>query len=256
MEYPDSFPVERYILNAEMDCYKRHLDSARRHIDTAFKTADRWYVAWSGGKDSTALAHIVNSMYPGTEIWSEKDDCDFPGEIEYVTSVAAKYNFNLNLCVPGMPLLDEALARQIDICEDIHSRGTEFSDRFFYSAVAAQESLCDGVFLGLRAEESRARQKNAMMRGHIYRRKNKKWTCCPLVWWTATDVFSYLVTNNIPILNIYFKTKFIGSPENIRKAWMLPGASSRKGFCAWLRYYYPQQFQKLALAFPNIKSYT
>lgn len=254
--YPDTFPAERYRLNATLDVYKRRLERAKGVINDALSLGIRWYIAWSGGKDSTVLAHLVNSICPNIEIWSEKDDCDFPEEMGYIKSVAERYNFNLKIVTPAVSLWDEIEKGGIDICEDLHSRGTELSDTYFYSEVAKQEALFDGVFLGLRMEESRGRKWNFKKRGHIYQRSNKKWTCIPLAQWTATDIFSYLVINEIPILDIYYKTKFVNAPEEIRKAWYLPSARANKGFCVWLKYYYPELYNKLMNKFSEVKSYT
>lgn len=253
--YPDSFPMCLYMENSKLPSFTRKLEESKAIIHKAFEEVKDWYVAWSGGKDSTVLAHLVNSICPGIEIWSEKDDCDFPNELDYVKLVAKRYNFNLKLVMPGVSLWEEIKSLDIDICEALDRRGTLFCDKYFFSMVEKQEALHDGVFLGLRRQESRARQLNFASRGVMYRRKNGKWTCNPLTLWSATDIFSYLVTNDIPILDIYFKTKFLGSPDNIRKSWMLPSDHSRKGFCCWLKYYYPEFFRRLAIVHPRVKSY-
>lgn len=243
--------IKKYVLNSQMDSYKRHVEQARVLILQAISLDISWYVAWSGGKDSTVLAHLCNAMNPGISVWSEKDDCDFPGELEYIKETAMMYGWDLDITY--LELWDKIA--QYNICEDIHSRGTALSDKYFYSAIAIQESQYDGVFLGLRKGESYARLMNFAQRGYIYRRKNGKYTCIPLANWTATDIFSYLIINEIPILDIYFKTKFVGSPENIRKSWMLPGKQARKGYCCWLKYYYPEWFARLASIYPEVKSY-
>jgi phosphoadenosine phosphosulfate reductase len=252
--YPNDFPVQEFFLNAELDAYKNKIQRSIEYIHKSFEITSDWYVAWSGGKDSTALAHLVTRLYPETEVWSEKDDCDFPGELEYVNIIAGKYLFNLKLTYNDS--LWQAIQEQkIDICEDLHSRGTSFSDQFFYSEVAKQEKLHDGCFLGLRDEESKARRLNTYMRSGLYQKNNGKYTCNAIHHWSAVDVFSYLVSNEIPILDVYFKTKFIGHPTKIRKSWMLPSHQASRGYCAWLRYYYPDVFEKLKTLHPEVKSY-
>jgi phosphoadenosine phosphosulfate reductase len=248
--------IELYKLNAEMNTYKSRLKQATVQIHRAFEISKCWYVAWSGGKDSTVLAHLVSRLYPGTVIWSEKDDCDFPGELEYVKNTAKRFDWNLELTIPEESLWAEVAKGGLKLCEDIHSRGKAFSDDFFYAAIEKQEQKHAGVFLGLRGEESRGRYMNFKQRGFIYQRKNGKYTCIPLAKWSGIDIFSYLITNEIPIFDIYYKTKFHeDDPTRIRKSWVLPGSHARKGYCAWLRYYYPEIFLKLAAIYPKVKSY-
>jgi len=254
MIYPDDFPAKEFMLNAELDSYLRNVERSIEYIHKAFEITSDWYVAWSGGKDSTALAHLVTRLYPETEIWSEKDDCDFPGEYEYVKMVGEKYNFNLKITFCDS-LWQAIQDQKIDICEDLHSRGTAFSDQFFYSEVAKQEARHDGCFLGLRDQESRGRRLNTYMRSAIYQKKNGKYICNAIHHWSAVDVFSYLVSHEIPILDVYFKTKFMGHPTKIRKSWMLPSHQASQGYCSWLRYYYPEMFEQLKALHPEVKSY-
>jgi hypothetical protein len=64
-----------------------------------------------------------------------------------------------------------------------------------------------------------------------------------------------LFSEDLPILNVYFQTKFVDSPEDIRKSWILPSAQASSGQALWLKYYYPEIFQKLCLKNPQLKSY-
>ena len=253
--YPESFPTRLYLTNAQTSEFQRKLEEAAILIHEALGKNLSWYVAWSGGKDSTALAHLVNRIQPGIEVWCEKDDCDFPGELEYVRRVADMFVFNLNLHIPDVSLWEHIEEHGIDICEDLHSRGTVFSDEHFYAAITEQEKRHDGVFLGLRNEESNARRKNTERHGPIYQRKNGKWTCNPLYNWTGTDVFSYLVSNSIPIFDVYFKTRFVNDPAEIRKSWVLPSAQASEGQALWIKYYYPSLFNRLAQKYPELRNY-
>lgn len=254
MDYPESFPSAKYQLWARMPTYKRRVERAKAVIKEALDMGINWYVACSAGKDSTVLAHMVSLLSPGIEVWSEKDCFDFPEEKEYIQALAAKYSWNLNIVTPQANLY-EAI-KKIDVCEDLHSRGTEFSDNFFYRLIAEQEKRFNGVFLGLRAEESNGRARNFRVRGHTYQRKNTKWTCNPLSTWKADDIFAYLVSHEIPILPVYFCTKFVdGDPGKIRKSWFLPSARAAEGHCVWLKYYYPELFQKLASIAPETTQY-
>lgn len=252
--YPESFPAKRFALWATLSLHKKRVERAKSVIAEALSKNLSWYVACSAGKDSVVLAHMVNEMSPGIEIWSEKDDMDFPGEHEYIQEIAQQYNWNINIVSPHVSLWSE-LEKQ-DICEDLHSKGVSFSDENFYALITQQEERFDGVFLGLRADESIGRCKNFKKRGHLYCRKNKKHTCIPLSTWQADDIFAYCVERQIPLLDVYYKTKFHnGDPTQIRKAWVLPSARASSGHCVWLKYYYPELFDRLAKISPEVLQY-
>lgn len=214
-------------------------------------------VMWSGGKDSTAMVHLAWAVDPSIYAASEKDDMDFPGERAYVEYVAARYGFRLDVIEPDGSLW--TALEETDITEEIHARGTAFSDTFFYSLLERYhtEHAVEGIMLGLRKEESRGRKMNTIMRGCIYQKSDGCWVCCPLADWEGKDVMAYLISRDIPILDVYFKTRFAGKPENIRKSWILPGAASaRRGQVAWLRYYYPALYARLYTTNPELGRFT
>ena len=145
-----------------------------------------------------------------------------------------------------------------DFTEDVHSQGTEFSEKSFYGLIRQyqKDNNYKGTFLGLRSEESNDRRWNRKVKGEIY--YNNKWkqmVCQPIVDWSAKDVFAYLFSNDLPILSIYFQTKFHESPEQIRKSWVIPSGESQRGKAQWLRWYYPDIFQKLREINPKMNCY-
>lgn len=248
----DSFPAKRFLARSKLRAHQKRVDRAKSVIEQALSMDLSWYVACSGGKDSVALAHMVNEICPGIEIWSVKDEFDFPGEREFMEDLAEKYSWNLKIVSPpgGMR---ESLG---NICEDLHSRGTSFSDKFFYTLITEQEKHFDGVFLGLRNGESNKRRLNFLRRGFIYQKTNKVWTSCPISLWSGEDVFAYLVAREIPVFEIYYKTAFHdGDPCKIRKSWYLPSARASSGQAAWLKYYYPDLYMRLLEIDPGVASY-
>jgi 3'-phosphoadenosine 5'-phosphosulfate sulfotransferase (PAPS reductase)/FAD synthetase len=256
MLYPDDFPTKQYILNAKLDSYKKHLDQAIDAINEALSLDLQWYVAWSGGKDSTALAHLCNQIKPNIPIWSCRDNADFPNLHEYIKSLAFQFEFNLDFCDTNIDAFEFLKRNKVDICEDMNTKGTLVADKLFFDFVKIQESKLGGVFMGLRNDESKGRLWNYKTKGDLYQRKDGFWVCNPLSNWSATDIFSYLIANEIPIFDVYFKTKFVKKPEDIRMDWSLPGNFANSGYCVWLKYYYPELFAKYASIFPEMRNYT
>jgi len=245
-----------YLLHSETKGFRvlvqKTKDIIHQYLDLGVKS----YGSISGGKDSTAMMHLIHSVAPNTGFVSEKDDMDFPGELEYMRLLETRYKLSLTILSPEVKLWDILINH--DFTEDIHSKGIDFSDRYFYDILKAyqKENNYKGVFLGLRAKESKGRLWNVKTNGNIY--YNQDWqqlVCQPLAQWSAKDVFAYLFANEVPTLDVYFKTKFVESPEEIRKSWILPSAQSSQGQALWLKYYYPEIYQKLCTVNPKLRAF-
>lgn len=238
---------------------RRHLgrvESARREIERMAERRPDAYVAWSAGKDSTALVHLVRveCAVPG-RVMAVKDDLDFPGEEEYLRELADAWGVDLDILRPPFSLqawLAEHAA-DIEADEDLHSRSAAFSKAAFYAVVRAyRESMgAPGVYLGLRAEESRGRALNRYQRGRTYQKADGEVVCQPLADWTGIDVYAYLLSRGIDLLPMYRCVRLHERPDRVRKSWWLPGASTRHGGMVWLRAYYPSLYRRLCELLPD-----
>lgn len=69
----------------------------------------------------------------------------------------------------------------------------------------------DGWFWGLAKEESNPRritlsiQKNNNIHPTIFKYKDGKYRCCPIMNWDINDIGAYIQENNIEVLNVYKK---------------------------------------------------
>jgi len=240
--------------------YARNVDKARRLIDTMATLCSLPAIMWSGGKDSTAMVRLSASVGIDASVISEKDDLDYPGELEYINETADKIGVRCVVITPESSPMEwvRSHSSEMDCSDDIHSRSARLSKEFFYGIVESETKGNDGIMLGLRAEESRARQVNRATHGPIYRRRDGKIVCCPLSDWEGIDVFAYLFSNGIEPLHVYKCISFMhrGEPWRIRKSWWLPGSNSRHGEISWLRHYYPSLYRRMLEWFPSAQSYT
>ena len=240
----------RWKLHSRTAGYRRRVDAARRTILRAAETA-RFVLAWSTGKDSTAMVHLVRSLCPDTPIMIQFDDCDWPTKRQYAERVAAHQGWDLHRVEPDVSVWERMKAGAIgeeDFCAVSHPLTR---DAFLAPLAAKQRELgADGVYLGLRAAESRARKVHLLSRGALYQLQSGEWRCCPLARWTAEDVFAYLVENDVEINPCYFHNRF-WRPEEIRLSWAIPTPTSvRYGYVEHLRHYYPEQFRKIRELMP------
>ncbi len=246
---------DMYLFHAQTNAFEKKVQQAKNVIQEFFDLGVKNTVNVSGGKDSTAMMHLAWSIDPSVQCVSEKDDMDFPNEIPFMEDLRSRYNLNLDIITPSVSLWSEV--GNFDITEDLHSKGTSFSDTYFYNLLKEyqERNRIKGVMLGLRMKESKGRRWNYLKNGHIYWNKSwQHWVCQPLALWTGADVFAYLFSNDIPILDVYFKNEY-AEPEQIRKSWILPSARASKGQAVWLKHYYPELFYRLSAIQPTLRGY-
>lgn len=163
---------ELYTTHASTSAYQRKVEKASVVIKEFLSHDIKSYGSISGGKDSTAMMHLINQIDPSISFVSEKDDMDFPNELDYMDSLRERYDLNLTIISPPVKLWDVIMDH--NFMEDIHSKGTNFSDTYFYSLLRnyQEQHGFKGVFLGLRAGESKGRKFNYMTNGAIYFNKS------------------------------------------------------------------------------------
>jgi 3'-phosphoadenosine 5'-phosphosulfate sulfotransferase (PAPS reductase)/FAD synthetase len=242
--------------------HRRRVEKARAFIADALTVSTSWCCMVSGGKDSTALAALVAEVAPGTPVASEKDDMDYPGEEEYVRDLCARLDLPLTILRPPISP-KEVIAREaakVGITGDWHGRAAELSKICFYDLVEAHGEGYEGIFLGLRGEESNGRRLNRASHGVLYRKRPSKhhaagqWVCAPLSDWRGIDVYAFCDARGVELLPVY---RCIGllhreEPWRVRKSWWLPnGTSARYGDVAWLRRYYPSLYRQLRAWMPD-----
>lgn len=215
------------------------------------------YIAWSGGKDSTALAHlVVDTCGLDVRLMSIKDDLDFPGERKYVRRLADQWGAQLDVLTPDFSLQEWVAehAQDLDAGADFHGRAATFSQRAFYALVEdyRQAHGTPGVYLGLRGGESDARAGNAS-RGAIYEKANGEVVCQPLRSWEGRDVYAYLFWRDVPLHPVYKCARLHDHPKRVRKSWWLPGAHSRHGMTVWLKTYWPSLYRRLCELLPDTR---
>lgn len=260
-EMPIDYWRGMYCAHARTDAYKRRVEGARAIVHQALETFERegvkYYCSISGGKDSTAMMHLVWSIAPATKFMSVKDDMDFPEELPYLEDLRARYNLDLDIEHPPRELW-EAI-KEHDVCEDVHGQDTGFSREAFYGVLKTYKERHGhgGVFVGLRAAESKGRRMLIKSRGPVFHNATwNEWEALPLAQWSAQDVMAYLFSNEVPILPVYFCTAFCDSPEQIRKSWCLPGSQAAQGQVVWLKHYYPDLYRRLCIVQPDVRAYS
>jgi predicted phosphoadenosine phosphosulfate sulfurtransferase len=180
-------PAERaaWGLHARSAGFARRLVEAEALIRAGLDVCQAPYVAFSVGKDSAVLAHLVMRVRPEVELrfirWEESQYLDNYEEV--LAAWEAR-------CAPRLVVLD--LARD--------SLAVRAAGRW---EQLRQVAPCDGYFIGLRAEESRKRRLTLRQHGALYQQASGLWRVAPLAWWRMDDVAAYIVQHDLPMLGTY-----------------------------------------------------
>jgi 3'-phosphoadenosine 5'-phosphosulfate sulfotransferase (PAPS reductase)/FAD synthetase len=93
-------------VHARSPGFQRRVTQAKRYVLEALDLEPHACVMWSGGKDSTCLAHLVTHELGLTHVQliSQKDDLDYPDEEAYVRELAARWGAQLEVLRPEVSM--------------------------------------------------------------------------------------------------------------------------------------------------------
>lgn len=176
----------------EMDSFKDKVKTSINIIKKVLNEYNKPYIAFSGGKDSTAMLHLVTEQKKDimTLHW-DFGKYYIPREIHKEIIKNAKL-INKNLRIETSPKYNELGKNAINIL------GSEMLCKLVPSL--AKEGY-DCSFIGLRIEESYKRKRRIKAGKSLTKIKE----CWPLKDWSWLDVWGYIVSNNIPYLLYYDK---------------------------------------------------
>jgi phosphoadenosine phosphosulfate reductase len=177
--------------HATTDEYQAALRGAEALVRDAIGRCTRPYVAFSGGKDSTAMLHLVLQQRPECEVlhW-DYGRYYIPRELhaELVT-------------IPGRV---GARALRLESSPEYERLGRTAQNVLGREMIekllpAMAEEGFDMSFVGLRKQESTKRR----LRIDAERMVGPIPECWPLRDWTWMDVWAYIVQHDLPYLSIY-----------------------------------------------------
>ena len=180
---------ETFKLWSETEEYKGKIEESKKVITKAFTYYKNPYIAYSGGKDSIVMLHLVLQQKPNIDIWHfDHGKALMPREIEREIIHNARLLGAKNLIIKTSKQLDKESARW--------DYKIWYNSFFGILNSVTKERGWDGVFLGLRQEESIKRK----IRAKEFFNGSE---CYPLANWTWKDVWAYIVSNNLPYPSIY-----------------------------------------------------
>jgi len=239
-----------FLLHSRLRIYQWRVQSAEQRIKEWLKLVKNPYIAFSTGKDSTCLLHLVRAQRKEVPAVYFDADCAFSESREMLNTVD-----NLILFPTKESLLDTF--RRFGKISGGAELERETMRTTVYEPIKRLGKLYnfDGMAYGLRSEESRGRKISARINGAIFRHKRDKVLACqPIHDWTYNDVWAYITSHNIAYCMAYDKMWDMPK-EDQRLSYWAGETKRRQGRWAWLKRNYPELFNRFAAEFPEVRCY-
>jgi predicted phosphoadenosine phosphosulfate sulfurtransferase len=213
------------------------LEAVNKRISFLFDNYDNIQLAFSGGKDSTVLFHLINEEAKKRDrkfiLYFQDQEAEYQGTVDFVEWAMSQPNviplwyqvpiFMTNAASHQQLFLwawgenEEWVREKHPIA--IHSIDNKYPKRFHKFNLWAGQNLekkrkgKSVSIIGLRAEESPDRR--FVMFGEDsemfwLRRKNTPHKAYPIIDWKYTDVWKYLIENNFKYNKVYDKMYMLG----------------------------------------------
>lgn len=216
------------------------------------------YVAWSGGRDSTAAVVLAQEVSPGIPVVWFHSGLEFPETEQYISEVAEFMSLNLHVIRADPDAL--TLLRETGAWD--HGAPLREAQHDMHEALVAAPSrqahqmFGPGEISGLRAEESRGRRfLLSRDKGHYVRQDGSE-VFCPVWQWSALEIAGLLHREGIPENPVYEKLASLGAPPLAQRVGLVvDGNGVTMGRLTWLRVGWPEMFADLAVHLPRLREW-
>lgn len=212
------------------------------HLDVA-----DGYVAWSGGKDSTVLAHMASTVRPGVPLVTYVAGTEYPEVLPYCERLATDRGWVWDAIqthdVPDM--LDRGVRPA--------SQGEWWDAMVQGPADEAHRRYGRGLVWGLRADESGTRAVMLRSTGGVRERSDGVRSCAPLWRWSTLDVYAYLAAHGVPLCPVYERMEAVGMPVDARRVGRIVGRRGMDQRMRWLRAGWPETYSVMVARWPWLR---
>lgn len=226
------------------------------------------YVAWSGGKDSTAAVTLARKTHPNIPVVFFNSGLEFPETVNYIYQTAEQLSYNFHEILAKPTALEFLIGTGLweHQHRDTTTRSTNPLTTSLHRILITEPSLTahnmfgEGEILGLRAQESAGRRIHLAKHKGEYGKKLDGRTvqvCCPLWNWDDGNVNSFLHRENLPANPVYKKLSQLGVPvEQQRAGLILDGNGLEFGRAVWLKQGWPELWENLTECLPALSQWS
>jgi phosphoadenosine phosphosulfate reductase len=226
--------------------YRTKVKLAVEQIHRHMKSKRKFYLSWSGGKDSTAMLHLVRRVYPEIPVLHIASGYGIPDTMELIQQLSEMWK--LNLTVLNNPV------DYMELCQAFglpHLRTKTQQKRvvqMIKKDIATQwalESSYTGLFWGLRGEESLGRRQLFKFHPEGILDRHGILRVGPIGNWSVCDIWAYHVEHNIPYSKLYDNENCGFTRFTLRNSGWLSTDGESRGQLVWLRQNYPTLFARV-----------
>lgn len=257
MRRVQDFSMEAARLHAKLPAHRRAAERAIGRVRQALAAAPgTWAVGVSGGKDSAAMLDVcVEAGWRGP-VFHFRYRGDYEHEQEAMARGLAG-RFGLAFDCVEVPSEFEAFERVGRFFSSPETPDERAAARWWereHKRVVHEHQRgrgWAGIFIGMRAEESRMRSMVLRRKGWLYSTQDRPGlTCCPLSDWSGRDVWARIAASGLPWLARYddAEDRILERSEDI---WIAPQFFAHGG-ASDIRQRSPEAFYDLAERFPGI----
>lgn len=241
-------PREMFLNFARLRQHQGRVVRARGIVAEWLAQTEKPYIAFSAGKDSTVTLALIREQRPETPAVYFDADCAFP-EVDRLLDATP----NLIRFPADEPFL-QTLSRYT-LSDPRLERATMQSTVWGPVRRLLARHGFDGMAYGLRAEESRGRAMHFRQRGAIFRyRRDGVLACQPICQWSYHDVWAFIFSQNLEYAKTYDRMWDMQIEDQRISYWA--GETKRNwGRYVWLKRNYPELWNRLAAALPEVRAY-
>jgi phosphoadenosine phosphosulfate reductase len=170
------------------------IEFARRVIKKAIKNNPKYFVAFTGGKDSTVLLSLVKSvvgMEVPVKILHIDTTVKFPQIMKFIDKMVTLYNLELYRHTNTL-----ALEKGLKIAQNVSECCGELKINALKQAI--EKFKVEVLFVGVRWDEQYARYHE-----RIFAKKENHIRVHPIAPFTEKDIWEYIKSFNIPYCSMY-----------------------------------------------------
>jgi phosphoadenosine phosphosulfate reductase len=254
-KYGNKMPDDEYeyfLLYSHLNKFVNKLMRTEKFIQNMLKKYNP-YVAFSGGKDSWVVLHIILKYRPDIPIMFANSGNEYPDTLNFINYVTDKYNLNLYEIEVSESMTDiynKVGAYQFKSTDETWANLEPKRVLIYEPADEMKKMGYDSVIMGLRSDESKGRAYNTKKNGAEYFCKYDDIIHLnPMAYWNIDDIWAYIVQCGIPYNKIYDKPWKNGR-KDIRVATYAGRTSITEGRWLFLKLFYPEMWNEFVKKFP------
>lgn len=206
-------------------------------ISQAIERCTRPYIAFSGGKDSLVVAHLVHQVAPDVEMVYCDDELLYPEHVAYMRQVKDREGDRLRMVSGGglhrgwfRPWNDDfdwwrMPEPEMEWLPRVDRHTGELAKLAPYLGY-------DGVFLGLRRAES-VRRAGILEAATGIDRLRGYWHINPVIDWSDADVWAYIAAHGLDYCPVYDRLTEIGVGRHRARVGPLPLSEGKHLWTGW-----------------------